>query len=123
MKGLGITALFAFVALLLSYGLFLPSDLKSFSLVAAAASMAGYALGTQSSKVTGIWRIALVIVVSLVCASCLVAYVIFVQRGSGETFEIVRLAILLFGAFFSFAFLMPLVGISIPAEQPSKKGH
>jgi hypothetical protein len=113
MKGLGIAALFAFVGLMLSYGLFLPSDLKSFSLVAAAASMAGYALGTQSNKVSGAFRVVLIIVTSLICASCLVAYVIFVQRGSGETFEVVRLAILLFGAFFSFAFLMPLVGISI----------
>ena len=113
MKGLGITALFAFVALVLSYGLFLPADLKSFSLVAAVASMAGYALGAQSSKMSGALRVVLVVLVSLVCASCLVAYVIFVQRGSGEPFEIVRLAFLLFGAFFTFAFLMPLAGLSI----------
>lgn len=113
MKGLGIAALFGFVSLLLSYGLFLPADLKSFSLIAGAASMAGYALGSQSSKVAGFWRAALAIFLSLVCAACVVAYILFVQRGTGEQFEVIRLAGLLFGVFFSFSFLMPLAGVSI----------
>ena len=113
MKGLGIAAVFAFVSLILSYGLFLPADLKSFCLIAGAASMAGYALGSQASKMTGFWRAFLVIVLAVVCAACVVAYILFVQRGTGEEFEVIRLASLLFGVFFSFSFLMPLVGVSI----------
>ena len=44
--GLAITALFGFVSGILSYGLFVPSDLKPFNLVGVAGSMSGYALGT-----------------------------------------------------------------------------
>jgi hypothetical protein len=113
MKGLGITVLLAFVSLLLGYGLFLPSDLKSFSLIAAVASMAGYSLGTQSGKITGVWRVLLVIATAVSCVACVVAYVILIQRGLGETYEIVRLAGLLFWIFLSFTFLMPLAGFSI----------
>jgi hypothetical protein len=114
MKGLGITALFGFVSSLLSYGLFLPSDLKSFSLIAAVAAMAGYFLGQQSSQISARWvKILLVIALAATCVSCILLYVIFVQRGSGDTFDVVKLALFLFGIFFSFAFLMPLVGFSI----------
>ena len=75
--------------------------------------MAGYALGSQAGKMTGFWRAFLVIVFAVVCAACVVAYILFVQRGAGEQFEVIRLASLLFGVFFSFSFLMPLVGVSI----------
>jgi len=113
MKGLGIAAVFGFVSLILSYGLFLPADLKSFCLVAGAASMAGYALGLQSSKMTGLWRAFLVIVLAVVSAACVIAYILFIQRGTGEQFEVIRLASLLFGVFFSFSFLMAFAGVSI----------
>ncbi len=112
MKGF-ITALFGFVSLVLSYGLFLSADLKSFCLIAGAASMAGYDFGSQAGKMTGFWRAFLVIGLAVVCAVCVVAYILFVQRGTGEVFEVIRLASLLFGVFFSFSFLMSLVGVSI----------
>jgi hypothetical protein len=113
MKGLGIAALFGFVSLILSYGLFLPADLKSFCLIAGAASMAGYALGLQSSKLRSFGRAFLAIVLAVVCAASVVAYILFVQRGTGEQSDVIRLASLLFGVFFSFSFLMALVGVSI----------
>ncbi|WP_213287569.1 hypothetical protein [Bradyrhizobium sp. sGM-13] len=113
MKGLGIAALFGFVSLILSYGLFLPSDLKSFSLIAAVASMAGYALGSQSSKIVGWGRVLLVVFMATATAVCVVTYTILVQRGSGEPLEVTFLAVLLFGIFFPFTFLLPLVGVSV----------
>src|SRR5262245_23940954 len=114
MGGFGIAALLAFVSLILSYGLLVPSDLRSFSLIAAAASMAGFALGSQSSKnLAGAMRAVLVISLSTLCVICIVTYVIFIQRGSGETSDVIMLAVLLFGIFFSLTFLMPLAGISI----------
>jgi uncharacterized membrane protein AbrB (regulator of aidB expression) len=113
MMGLGIAALLGFVSTLLGYGLFVPDDLKSFCLVAGAASMAGYGLGSQSKKLTSFWRAFLTVVLAVACAACVVAYTLFVQRGTGEQFEVVRLASLLFGVFFSFSFLMPVVGVSI----------
>jgi hypothetical protein len=113
MKGLGVAALFGFVSFVLSYGLFLPGDLKSFSLIGAVASMVGFILGAQASKVIGLWRTALVIAMAALFLCCVISYVIFVPRGSGETGEVIRLALLLFGIFFSFTFLMPIAGFSI----------
>jgi hypothetical protein len=111
MRAIGITGLFGFVSLILSYGLFLPADLKSFSLIAAVASMAGYFLGNQ---IRVRWaKILLVVVMAALCVACILSYVLLVERGSGDTIEVVRLALLLFGIFFSFSFLMPLVGFSI----------
>lgn len=112
MKGLGIAALFAFVSFVTSYGLLLPSDLKSFSLIAAVASMAGYSVGAQSDRIVGARRVVLILFMAVLCVACVISYVIFVERGSGETIEVIRLAILLFGIFFPLTFLMPLVGLS-----------
>jgi hypothetical protein len=55
----------------------------------------------------------LLVVFSVVCAACVVAYILFVQRGTGEQFDVIRLAFLLFAVFFSFSFLLPLVGVTI----------
>jgi hypothetical protein len=98
---------------ILSYGVFLPADLKSFSLIAAAASMTGYFLGNQSTQLARLARVLLAVAAAALCVSCLLSYVILVERGSGDAFEVVRLGLLLFGIFFSFAFLMALVGFSI----------
>jgi len=62
-------------------------------------------------------RIVMIVASALICVSCIIAYVIYVQRGSGEAFEVIRLAALLFLAFFSLTFLMPLAGISIDASR------
>jgi hypothetical protein len=113
MKGLGVAALFGFVSLVLSYGLFLPDDLKSFSLIGAVASMAGFILGAQASKITGLLRSLLVIAIAVLFLCCVISYVLFVPRGSGEPGDVIKLALLLFGIFFSFTFLMPVAGFSI----------
>jgi hypothetical protein len=113
MKGLGIAALFAFVSFILSYGLFLPSDLKSFSLIAAIASMAGYFLGEQSTHIAFRFvKILLVIIMTAICAVCIVWYILFIQQRSGDTSDVKTLAILLFCIFFSFTFVMPMAGVS-----------
>lgn len=80
--------------------------------------MAGFAVGSQLSKtLAGTMRMILVVGLSGLCAICIVSYVIFIQRGSGETSDVILLAVLLFGIFFSLTFLMPLAGISID-EKP-----
>jgi hypothetical protein len=111
--GLAVTALFGFVGYILSWGLFVPTDLKPLNLIGVAGSMSGYALGTQAKNTTGWARVTLIVLSSLVCFVCVISYVIYVQRGSGDAFEVVRLAALLFGGFFSLTFLMPLAGVSI----------
>ena len=98
---------------MLSYGLFLPDDLKSFSLIGVVASMAGFILGAQASKAGGWLRTFLAIADAVLFLLCLISYVLFVPRGSGETGEVIKLALLLFGTFFSFTFLMPIAGFSI----------
>jgi hypothetical protein len=113
MKGLGVTAVFGFVSFLLSYGLFVPSDLRPFNIISAAAAMAGYALGSQATKVVNWLRGTLMAVSALACLCFVVSYVIYVQRGSGEMSDVIWLAVLLFGIFFSFTFLMPLAGAVI----------
>ncbi|MBR1071284.1 MULTISPECIES: hypothetical protein [Bradyrhizobium] len=111
--GLAITALFGFVSGILSYGLFVPSDLKPFNLVGVAGSMSGYALGTQAKNLPGFARAILIVISAVATVACIVAYVIYVQRGTGELVDVILLAVLLFGAFFSLTFLMPLAGVSI----------
>lgn len=81
--------------------------------------MSGYALGTQASNVQGWTRATLIVVSALVSLLCVISYVIFVQRGSGEANEVIRLAALLFGGFFALTFLMPLAGVSIEKNWPT----
>lgn len=71
MKGLGIVTIFGFVALVLSYGIGIPPDMKVFCVISAAAAMAGYPTGLYfvkncSSKVSVIATIgtALVSIIS-----------------------------------------------------------
>jgi hypothetical protein len=119
--GLAITALFGFVSGILSYGLFVPSDLKPFNLVGVAGSMSGYALGTQAKKLPEWTRVILIITSALATVACIVAYVIYVQRGTGEAMDVILLAALLFGAFFTLTFLMPLAGVSIEKDRSGGK--
>jgi hypothetical protein len=120
MKGLAVTVLFGFVGYVLSWGLFVPSDLRPFNVIGVVASMAGYALGTQANSVKGWARVTLIIASALVSVGCVISYVIHVQRGSGDAFEIIRLAALLFGGFFALTFLMPLAGVSIERNWAAK---
>jgi membrane protein DedA with SNARE-associated domain len=113
MAGIKLTALFGFVALILSYGIFVPADLRSFSFIGAVASMAGYAIGNQAAKAGRTLRIILILISAVVCLACIVLYVIYVQRGTGDVADVILLAILLFGIFFSFTFLMPIAGVAI----------
>jgi hypothetical protein len=113
MAGIALTALFGFVAFILTYGIFVPSDLKSFSLIGAVAAMAGYALGRQATRVAGKLRIVLILGSAAICAACVIMYVICVQRLTGDVSDVVLLAILLFGIFFTVAFLMPIAGFAI----------
>jgi len=122
MKGLALTAAFGFVGYILSWGLFVPSDLRPFNIICVAASMSGYALGTHASNIAGRMRVFVIVVCALMCVICLISYVIYIQRGSGDAFEIIRLAILLFGVFFTLTFLMPLAGVSIEKQWPPPGG-
>jgi len=117
--GLAITALFGFVGYILSWGLFVPTDLKPFNLIGVVASMAGYALGTQAKDIAGWKRVSLIILSAVICLICVISYVIYVQRGSGDAFEVIRLAVLLFGGFFTLMFLMPLAGVSVEKRRSS----
>ena len=111
--GLALTVVFGFVAYILSWGLFVPTDLKPFNLIAVVASMAGYALGTQASTIAGWRRVVAIVVSTLICFVCVISYVIYVPRGSGDLFDVIRLACLLFGGFFALTFLMPLAKVTI----------
>jgi hypothetical protein len=115
MAGLALTALFGFVAFVLSYGFFVPSDLRYFSFLGAVGSMAGYPLGELTARaVSTAWtRAALIILSAIICVATVVCYAIFVQRGTGEVADIVLLAILLTCIFLSFTFLMPMAGVTI----------
>ncbi len=119
MKGLTLIAFFGLVGYVLSWGLFVPSDLRPFNVIGVIASMSGYALGTQASNVQGWTRATLIVVSALISLLCVISYVIFVQRGSGEANEVIRLAALLFGGFFALTFLMPLAGVSIEKNWPT----
>jgi len=111
--GLVITALFGFVSGILSYGLFVPSDLKPFNLVGVVGSMAGYALGMQAKSLPKSVHAILIAVSAALCVGCIIGYVIYVPRGTGEAVDVVVLAVLLFWIFFPLTFLMPLAGVSI----------
>jgi hypothetical protein len=113
MAGIALTAVFGFVAYIISYGIFVPSDLKSFNLIAAVASMVGYALGNQVQNGAARLRIALIVANALLCVTCIVAYVVYVQRGSGDVLDVALLAVLLFCIFFSLTFVMPIAGLAI----------
>lgn len=113
MPGLALTAVFGFVAFVLSYRFFVPSDLKSLNFIAAVASMAGSALGKQVPKAARRLRSVLIFGSAVVCVACVILYVVYVQRGSGDLSDVILLAVLLFGIFFTFTLLMPLAGIAI----------
>jgi hypothetical protein len=65
--GLGITSILGVVSLILSYGLIVPPDLKSFSLVGAVAAMTGYSIGGELIKVQRWVRILLVAASAICC--------------------------------------------------------
>jgi hypothetical protein len=111
--GLAITVVFGFVSGILSYGLFVPSDLAPFNLVGVVGSMSGYALGMQAKSLSKSVRTILIAVSAAMCVGSIVGYVIYVQRGTGEAVDFIMLAVLLFWVFFPLTFLMPLAGVSI----------
>lgn len=76
MPGLALTAVFGFVAFVLSYGFFVPSDLKSLNFIAAVASMAGSALGKQVPKAARRLRSVLIFGSAVVCVACVIFYVV-----------------------------------------------
>ena len=77
--------------------------------------MAGYPIGQISSgqKIGPIAKIFVLVVAALICIATAILYVIRVQMGQSDTSDIVILALLIFGFFFSFAFLMPFGGVIV----------
>jgi hypothetical protein len=118
--GLALTAIFGLVSGVLSYGLFVPSDLKPFNLVGAVGAMSGYALGSQAKGLQPWKRVGLIILSAAVCIGCIFAYVIYVQRGTGDVTDVITLGLLLFAIFFTFTFLMPLAGVSIEKNRSAQ---
>jgi hypothetical protein len=113
--GLTISAVLAFVAGILSYGLFVPEDLRVFILLAAAGSMAGYALGDLTAKNTKnpIPRAICIALTLLVCGFALIKYLIGIQQGNANTADVVWLGVRLTTGFLSLTFLMAVSGVSI----------
>jgi hypothetical protein len=116
MANIAISGIFGFVALILSYGFFVPTDLNFLNVIGAAGSMAGYLLGQRTVKQRSIknvhvWMVALLSI--LICASCAIGYHLLVHRASGEATELVGLAFLLLGVFSSLSFLIAFAGVSI----------
>jgi hypothetical protein len=115
MAGLAITALFGFVAYILSWGLFVPNDLKVFNILAAVASMAGYPLGELAVKniTSPRGQAACIASSAVVCVAAVIGYAILIQQGYADVSAIVILALLLTTIFFSLTFLMPFAGVVI----------
>lgn len=119
MAGLAITAVFGFVAFILSYGIFVPSDLKMFSLLGAIGSMAGFALGKLAAEnVTNPkGRAGCIAISAVICVGAVIEYVVHIQREYADVSDIIVLALLLTTVFFSFTFLMPFAGVVIGKNQ------
>lgn len=115
MKGLGLTILFGVVSGIANHGLFISDDLRAYDLVAAAGAMAGYPLGVLTSEAakSAFWRAFLILVSFIVCAGCVIAYIILVQAGSANVSMVVWLGVLIAFVFGSFFYLMPLAGVVI----------
>jgi hypothetical protein len=121
MRGLGLTAVFGVVGYILSWGIFVPSELKVFNVIAAAAMMAGYPSGNLvAGKIKkSLHRILILIGTAIVCVGSAIAYVVKIQMGSAETFDVAVLGILLAVLFFSLSFLMPMAGVVLSRSRGS----
>jgi hypothetical protein len=113
--GIGFVAILAFVSKFLSFGVLIPDQLSSFSLLAAAGVMAGLPIGrTAAKKVKGQrYRIILILVALVICVSSLLAYLVSVQSGSANVNDIIWLAVFLTVTFVSFTFLMGMAGVAL----------
>jgi hypothetical protein len=113
MAGLVVPAVFAFVSLILSYGLFVPKDLQMFSLLAVVGSMAGYALGELAAKnvVNSKLRAIFIVIDAALCVGFVIVYAVRIEGVHANVSDIVALALLLTGIFLTFTFLMPLAGV------------
>ena len=120
MRGLSVTALFGFVAYIVSHYLLVPDEFAVFSLLAAAGSMAGFALGEITAKrLKETQALALVLVIAMVvCFSCFIFYSIRIHGGSANVSDIVLLGVSVTFGFFSLTYLMPLAGIVIEKKWP-----
>jgi hypothetical protein len=118
MKGLFIVGVFGFVGYLLSFGLFVPDELKSFHILGAAGSMAGYSLGeTTKARVQSPWALAALTLVSFVSVVVTTLwYTVSSQLGQAGAVQVGGLGILLSLLFFSFAYLMPLAGVAVGSK-------
>jgi hypothetical protein len=118
MKGLGISALFALVAGILSYGILVPPELQAFNLLAAAGAMSGCSVGQIVAKrvQTAAVRTILIMLSLLITVSSVLSYVRLVQSGSAEVWEIVFLGALITTMLFAFCFLMAMAGIVIEKD-------
>jgi hypothetical protein len=121
MMGLTLTALFAFVNYLISWGVFVPKQLQAFNLIAAASTMAGFPLGgltAQKIKKVG-FKVFLILADLVLCVASIIAYLILSQRGSADISDIILLAVLFSIMFFSFSFLLPIAGVTFDKKPPA----
>ena len=116
--GLAISAVLAFVSGILTYGILVPEDLRVFILLAAAASMAGYALGdvTAKSLKVPIARAMLIAVSFIVCAFSFLKYVVDIQQENATTADVIWLGVWLTIGFFGLTFLMAACGITMSSK-------
>src|SRR5690349_13199648 len=112
MKGMALTGLFGAVSLIVSYGILVPKQLEAFMILAAASTMAGFALGRLAADKAGVGlRTFLIFIVLVGCFVSTMAYVYFVRAVSANFSDIVLLAFLISALFFCFAFLLPIAGL------------
>jgi len=113
----------AIVSYVFSYGIFVPSDLRQFTLLAIVGTMCGIkiaalwngSLRSRRARSFAIGIDALAFTVSLFC------YIFAIQGGSANRSDIVVLGLLLFIIFFSFAAVFPLTGVT-PDGLPGERG-
>lgn len=110
---LALTAVIGIVAFVLSYGLFVPEDLKSFTLLAVVGAMAGYTVGGLVDRQTerASVRIWLVMGATLLAVASTLIYVVLIQSGSANVAMVVFLGVMLTTVFFSFAAVTALSGV------------
>jgi uncharacterized membrane protein YfcA len=122
MRGITLTALFGIVSYIFSHYLLEPEEFQIFSLLAAAGSMAGFALGELTAKrLKDKKYLSLVLGTALLlCFSSFIFYQIYVHRGSANVADLVWLGASITLGFFSFFYLMPLAGVVVDKKWAAK---
>ena len=122
MGNIAIAGIFGFVALILSYGFFVPDELKFLNVIGAAGSMAGYLLGSRTIKrnIKGFFFWLVIALSLIVCVACAIGYHLLVNRAAGEVGELIGLTALLLGLFFSLTFLIAFAGLPLSANGKRK---